>query len=234
MHFQVAVCIEHVELLGYRVDRHIRIKGNFQLSFLSVLGRNDDYTIGGHRTVNGSGGTIFQDFHGFDILRIDGVDVTRIPVDDVKRLIVTHSLDTTDFYRNACTCITSRFQNAYTGNFTLQCFGCAGSGTLHQIFRFHRRNGTGHITLLHRTVTYDYDFIQHFRIIFQCYFDVLLPVEGNFLGYITHIRDYHSCFGRDCQRKVAVNVGDATITGSFFQDTGTDKRFSFGIGYGTG
>ena len=75
------------------------------------------------------------------------------------------------------------------------------------------------------TVTYDYDFIQHFRIIFQCYFDVLLPVEGNFLGYITHIRDYHSCFGRDCQRKVAVNVGDATITGSFFQDTGTDKRF---------
>ena len=61
MHFQVAVCIEHVELLGYRVDRHIRIKGNFQLSFLSVLGRNDDYTIGGHRTVDGSGGTIFQE-----------------------------------------------------------------------------------------------------------------------------------------------------------------------------
>ena len=68
---------------GFQRDVTSIIYGN--LTLLTLLGSNQDYTVGSTATVNGSRSGVFQHGHALHVLRRHGIDVTLHTVDDDER-----------------------------------------------------------------------------------------------------------------------------------------------------
>ena len=130
--------IHHFQLVGNGSHAQVGVEVNVCFTFLTVLGSDDDYTVGSHRTVDSCGCTVFQYFHALDVLRIHVVNVAREAVDDVERLVAAERLYTANLYRYACACVTTGFHDVYTGNLALQGFGRVGRGTFGQFFGVYR------------------------------------------------------------------------------------------------
>ena len=160
MHLLIAFSIQEVEVLRYLSKAEVRTEINLSLALLTVLGCNQNHTVGSYRTIDGSGSTILQNLHRLDVLRVHAVDIAWETVHNIKRFIATGCLDTTNLDAHTGTGVTTTSQDVYTGYLTLQSLSWVGSSALSHLLGIDRRKSTGHITTLHGTVTYYYHFAQ--------------------------------------------------------------------------
>ena len=79
-----------------------------RLVFLTILGSNDNDTIGSTRTVDGTRRSILQNLDGLDIIRREVTDSGTHwhTVDDIKRSCATERTDTTNSHTRICTRLT--------------------------------------------------------------------------------------------------------------------------------
>ena len=141
----------------------------FPVRIRSTLGRNQDNSRSGPCSVNGSGRGILQDINRFHIVQIDGTDITpRKTIDDNQGR--TSGIDrshTTQLDSRSGIRATVVLQQQST-DLTLQGGRNIGSSNpFHHIICGKRSHGTGHLFLLHGSVSYHNHLIQGFRIFGQ-------------------------------------------------------------------
>ena len=92
-------------LVNTKVTRVVHLQ---RLVFLTILGSDDNDTIGSTRTVDGTRRSILQNLDGLDIIRREVTDSGTHwhTVDDIKRSCATERTDTTNSHTRICTRLT--------------------------------------------------------------------------------------------------------------------------------
>ena len=194
-----------------------------------MLCRNQNNAIGCTCTIDGAGGSVLQYVDTFDVGRVQSIDIaTGHTIDNVDRSRITIRTGTTDIYLISITRLTGNSSNVHTGRLALQSAqGIRGIQFGHIIaLYFHRC--TGHQFLLLDTVTYYDYFFQHFRILGQGYFVMVLRTDNDFFGGIADERNHQRSSRFYFDREITVDVGNNTLRRTFNQHIGTNDR-SHGI-----
>ena len=98
--------------------------------------------------------------------------------------------------------------------------------TLHQVFTLQGTQGTAQVALLHRTITYDYDFIHHLEIFLHRNGYMRLTSHIDDLGLHTHTRHLDTCLTlRQSNTEVTIHVGNTSSTSAFHDNACTNQRF---------
>ena len=214
---------------------------------LSLLSGDDNDAVGGTRTIDGSGGGILQHGDVVDVSRIETCDaglvdvVYVIEIFDGGNLIALHrnavehpegflhSVDgggSTNAYLGWCTRCTCGRHRRKTCH---QCLVDVLDGTNRLVADFHFGNGGGEFAAVNLLITRDNNLaktlggsVQRHVIL------VLIGLQGDGLGFITHITDgYLLDGGKDGEGEMAVHIGHSAFGGAFTHgDVCTDKWFS--------
>ena len=126
-----------------------------RLVFLTILGCDDNDTIGSTGTVDGTCRSILQNLDGLDIIWREVTDSGTHwhTVDDIERSRATEGADTTDTYARVSTRLTVGC-NLHTSHLTFEHGRDVGVRYLLHLLSVHNRYGTGKVSLLLRTITY--------------------------------------------------------------------------------
>ena len=97
-HLSVLLGIEHFHLVGVGLYGNAGVEVNLNLAFLTLLGGDDDHTVGSTRTVDTGRGGILQHLDALDVVTIQFVHarLRGHTVDDVQRVVVVQRTHTTD------------------------------------------------------------------------------------------------------------------------------------------
>ena len=97
--FHILACVQQFRFLGYLLPAIITIIGNLNLTFFSLTGSDQDYTVSSTGTVNRSRSSIFQDIDRFDIRWVQHIDIASgYTVNYIQRCRGTDSTHTTYIY----------------------------------------------------------------------------------------------------------------------------------------
>ena len=163
-----------LQLFGKLLEGVVAFVGHFGFADLSLAGGDEYYTVGGAATVDGSGRSVLQNLHRYDVRWVDGTEYTTVTVivtrygytvDDVERFVAVQGVDATDTDGDTATRSTGVLRYLYTGGASLQSLVERGDYGFFQFVTRHADHGTGQVTAFHRTVTYNYYFVQHFVVL---------------------------------------------------------------------
>ena len=113
---------------------------------LAAAGRDHDHAVTGFGTVDGGGSTILQDFHRFNIVRVDTRDgVGTATVHDVERVGGTVGGDTTNLDARRGARTGGAGEHLDTGGLALEGGFRRGDGTVLDILGLHLGDRTGHV-----------------------------------------------------------------------------------------
>ena len=156
----------HFTLIHGGGNRSVEI--DFDLSFLSLFGSNDDHAVRCTRTVDRSGCGIFQNLNGFNIITIQFVHTGfgRNTVDYIKRVVIVQRTDTADTYGSRSTRITIG-GDVHSGDTSLKGFHRIVFTLLLDFVYFYYRNSTCQVGFTLCSITCYDNFIYHLGIFFQ-------------------------------------------------------------------
>ena len=158
----------HIKFLQDVIYSYIRIVSNVGFTFCTILGSNDDDTIGSLGTIDGCSCSITEHIYTLNIIRSNHRYIhTRNTIYDIIWLhgrTFAKRRRTTERNTWRTTWITCS-SNYQTSNLTLQHLTRIGKHPLVQVFRTNGSNRRSQILTAHRTITYNYDLIQG-RIVF--------------------------------------------------------------------
>ena len=118
-HFEL-LCISQANAVCNLFPTHRTINADLSLTFFRFLSSNDNNTISTTYTKNSQGRRVFQDFHRFNILWIQEVDVVvKQSVNYIQRFVTIDRVGTAYADFRVFTC-PAGVDNLYTGHFTLQ------------------------------------------------------------------------------------------------------------------
>ena len=147
-------------------------------------------------------------------------------IHDVKRLRRSRErVGTTYHDTHTTTRSTIALVNLHTGHLTLHTMGQVKRTTLHQVFTLQGTQGTTQVALLHRTITYDYDFIHHLGIFLHRNGYLRLTSHIDDLGLHTHTRHLDTCLTFwQSNGEVSVHIGNSSSTSAFHDNACTNQR----------
>ena len=198
------------------------VVGDVGGAFLAGLGGDEHDTVTGLRAVDGGGGGVLQDLHGFDHRRIQVLDVVHLQtIDDEERSDVTGVRGiTTDADVGTGTRSTGGVDDLDTGGLTLEGSGGVGDGTVLQVFGTDRSHGAGEVALALDTVT-DHDrLLQEFSVFLEGDVEHGLVHRGEGLIGITDAGDVDVGACGDVETESTVSVGHSTNGGVADNDDG--------------
>ena len=153
-----------VDILLNLVDTEVAFVVHLQrLLFLTALGRDDNHTIGGTRTIDSTCRSVLQHLDGLNIVRreIANRGTHGHAVDDIQRSLVSvQGTDTTDTNQWVGTGLSVR-GNLHTGYLTFQHRGDIGVRHALQLIGIHNRYRTGQVGLLLNTITHNDHLVEH-------------------------------------------------------------------------
>ena len=208
-----------------------------QPSAAALLGGDDDDTVRGTRTVDGRGGSIFQDGHALDIVRVDE-----------REEVAAVAADATRFQGYAIQynerVVGGRQGGAATdADGAASCGRATGAHDLHaahlavdellgrgyqsgvEVIALHVGHRAGQVALTGGTIADDHYVAQHLRIGLQFYENLAIGRYGYRYGGITHVRNlqfFH--FGGHLQHEVSIQVGNHAGRSSLYRHTGSNQR----------
>ena len=141
----VLLGVHHLRSLAQALGRELVRIGDLAVAFTAAGGDHHN-TVTGFSTVNSSGSSILQHFHGFDIVRVDtGDGVGETAVHNVQRVGVVVGGDTTDTDGRAATRSCRGSEGLHTGGLTAEGLLRAGNGTVHNVLGLHLRDSAGDV-----------------------------------------------------------------------------------------
>ena len=219
--------IQHLHAVYIGLGGHAGVKVHFYLTILAALGGDDDNTVGGAATVNGSGSGVFQDLDGLDVVTVEFMHagLGGDTVDDVQRVVVVEGSHTTDPDGGSAGRATVR-TDIHSGNTALQGFDGVVLVLFGQIVGVHRGDGTGEIGLALDRITGYHHFIQQLGVFVHDHGH--LRLGGKFKGGITDGREDQDGAFLHGDGEVAVEVCDGTVVRTFFLDRGANDAVAVG------
>ena len=196
----------------------------------TLLGGHEDDTVGAAGTVDGGCGGVLQDLDGLDVVRVEVVDRTAHhgdAVHDIQRRggggegALAADVHGTDLTR------TLVGADIHTGCAALEGFEDVVGRALGQFLGTDGDHGTGHVALLHGTVTDGHGLFEEEVVVIEG--DGHVGSGADLLGHVADAGDLEGRAGSDAKLEVAVDVGDDTVGGAGDIDRSSDNRFSLGI-----
>ena len=229
---QVISCT-HIIFLQNIVKGYITVIGYIGSFLRTLLGGNDDNTIGSLRTIDGCCRSITKHVNRLDIFwRYNRNINSRDSIHYIVRRhgTRTESRSTTKGNGRRTVRIGSR-RNHQTRNLTLKHLTWVCEHTLVQIFCLHGSNRRGDILTAHRTITYNYDLIQGRIIFLQNNLTVRTSLYR--LRCKSNVRELQLRPRLHIQGIVTIYIGNRTIVSTYLHDAYANKRFAIGIFHGT-
>ena len=137
---------------------------------MTLLGRNQDDTVGRTCAVDGRGARIFQDVDGFDVVRVEVVHPgclgLRDSVDHDQRRVVAYRVDAADgeVHLVAARWVVVACLDNQVGRRSLKGLLDVGDRPVRQVFPVYGGNGRGDVTPCRRSVADDDYFVQVTRV----------------------------------------------------------------------
>ena len=224
---------QYIHILIYIAYCHVSViveGGTGGTVSTSLLGSDDDDTIGSTRTVNSCGRSILQYCKGSNVIRIDSTDrciAHRYSINNNQRIIIRRQRGShTDTDGTTATRCTIARYYIHTGNFTYQSIFSSQLLTFVQFIRFHGQQRSGHIAFLHLSIADDYYFVQQFAVFLHGNYNERFICHGDFLSFIPDAGDGKHISGSRLQCKIAVHIGDSTYRSTFNKNVSSDDRFT--------
>ena len=217
--------VHHLRGLAEALGRQLIGIADLALA-LAFAGGDHHHAVTGLSTVDGGGGTVLQDLHRLDVVRVDAGDGTgESTVHHIQRVGVVVGGNTADTDSRRGTRAGGRSEGLHTGGLALQGGLRRGDRTVGDIFRFDLGDSAGDVGFLLDTVTHDDGFLEHFGVGEQ------LDVEGH--GLFGHeglcleadVRELDDGTCRDGDGIHTVEVGGHAVRGSLLDDADTHERF---------
>ena len=226
--------VEHLHAVHVGLCSDAGVEVHFYLAVLAPLGGDDDHTVGGAATVNGSGGGVFQHLDALNIVTVEFMHAGLgwYTVDDVQRVVVVQGADTTDAH-GGCTGRGTVGRDVHARDTSLEGFHGVVLVLLGQVFRIHGGDGAGEVGLALNGITGDHHFIQKLGVFIHHHRH--LRLGGEFQRGVTDRGEDQdgSFFHREGE--VAVKVRCCTVGGTLFHDCGANDTVAVGRrGYHTG
>ena len=216
LNFHVLLSSQHLWKSVYIRNTDVSIVADLELTFLTLLGGNEDNTISSGRTIDGTRSGILQNVDTFDVGRVQVVDVTCYTVNNIKRSGVAVSTGTTDRNLETITWLTRVGLDVNTRSLALESTQCLSGVQFSDIFTLYFYSSTCNEFLLLDTVTYYYHFVQTFGIFLQCNLIILSTTYSDFFYFITNVRDVQSSTRLHVQCELTVQISDSTIACTLF------------------
>ena len=208
--------------------RKLRAIGQFHFAIRirSALRSDQDHTGSGTRTVDSAGRTILQHVDRLDILLRKRADIaTGEAVDnDQGRLTGVNGCHTAQL-EGSFSVGTTQVVHHQTTDLSLQGRRDIRSAhTHHQVVCLDRGDGTRHLLLVHRAVTYHDYLVQFLRVLLQGHADQTATTYRHLFRNVADIRHLEdSVCGHILQYNYATHVGHTTVGRSFHQHVRTDQ-----------
>ena len=226
----VLVGIHHVVgVAGYPVYAEVAFVVDLQgLVFLTVLGGDDDHTVSGTRTVDGTCRCVFEHLNGFNVVRREVADGGSHghTVDNVERSGAAERTDTTNAHRGVGTGLTVG-GDLHTRHLTFEHGGDVGVGNAFQLLGVHNRYRTGEVGLLLSTVTHHNHLVEH--VVVGCQLNLAkvgAAVHGHFHFLVTDVADNKGAVAGNIYREVTIEVGNNSRLRALHLDGGTNEGLS--------
>ena len=151
---------KHLRHSIYVSPTYVTIVRYLNLTLLTLLGSYKDNTIGCGRTIDGTRCGILQDVDTLDVGRVQVIDITCYPINNIKRSCVAVGTGTTDRNLKAITRLTGSRLNVNTRSLALQ--GAQHLCGIHllNIITLYLNSRTGNELFLLNTITYNNDLIK--------------------------------------------------------------------------
>ena len=224
----------------------------------TLLGGDDDSTVGSVGTVQGSGGGALQDGHRLDVFRVDivttggevhtiavhsvvdgevrlgteGVVVDGNTIHNIQRLVVTgDGGGRTQNHGSGGTRSTTGRGDGHTGDTALESIYEALTARLGNFLGLHAldRSTYGTSHTFHTELGGNRGFLQALRILIQRYADVGATSDGNFLVCIAERSKAQRCIGGDIDGIITINIGSDTGLCPLDQNASTHDGLSVRI-----
>ena len=171
--------VHKLKILGHGLYTGLGVEVDVHAAGLAALGGDDDDTVGTLDTIDSGCGSILQDVHGLDIVRVDGgqcvlgtasrLCVDEHAVDDDHRFVGrVDGVDTTDADGRTAARHTGVLRHLHTGRAALEYLVGGGGDGLGDSVRSHGRYGSGKVALLDGCVADGYCFFEEGAVVGHC------------------------------------------------------------------
>ena len=209
--------------LGVQVARGI---GDARIALASILGGDDDHTVGGSGSVDGARGCILQDVHRLDVARVDVVDVAELhTVHDVERGVVPVGADAADEDALPGSRLAAGFVDDQTGGKAFQRGRHVRHGNAFDVLGGDLGDGAGGDLLLLSAISDHDDLVHQLGVDGEGHPDGGCVLHGKGLGHVAD--EAHLEGGGQCihpQSECAVGPSAGGIGGAILDDGGPDER----------
>ena len=222
----IAVLTAHLTHLDVLLARHHRIldglleggvgvEGHLRsLALDTLVGGDEDDTVGAAGTVDGGGGGVLEDVHALDVTRGDVGEGSheRHAVEDDERVVGggqgTLAADA-DLHRG--TRLGVRLGHLDTGDAAFEGAGDITGGNRAEVITAHGGDGAGHILAAGRTVT-DHDRgFQLLGVIFEDDVDLAAGLDGNLHGGVAHAGNLEGRGRAGLEGIRTIDTGDGAV-----------------------
>ena len=188
--FHVFLGIHHVGHLGDVLAADVAVIRERGAAFLALFGGDQHDTVRSTGTVDGGRGGVLQNVDGFDIVGVQGIDVTAgHAVDDVERLGVTDSADTTDIDFVSTSRLTGALGDGDTRALALEGGDRGGRAEFGEFVTLYLDGRAGDEFLLLDTVTDDDRLVQLVEFRIERDIDRSTALNGNLLFGVSQDSD---------------------------------------------
>ena len=231
--FDVAVAVPELRGVVLLDEGDGTLEGDHRLAYLALLGGDHDGAVRSLGAVGGQGGGVLHHAHRLDGV---GVDVHQTAFedhavqDDQRHAAAGDGLLAADLHARA------RTGDAGLGDLD------AGGHAAEEIHRVRlrrvrdrrvsdldRRDGSGEVLTLDRTVADDHGFFEHFGVLFQDDVETGLVSHGNRLGNVADGGDFEDGVCGHAQGEVAVDIRHRAGGRAPDDDSYADERFAVGV-----
>ena len=232
----------HVGELG---DTDLTGIGDGGLAAAAFFGGDEDDAVRGAGTVQGSGGRVLQDGHGFNVFRVDGVEDTEASVagtdvaggrridddtvNDIERLGGSgNGAYATDLDVGSGTWVAVIGGDTDTGDLADEALVQRFIGHARDLVALDLGRGAGEGCAGSGTVGNDDDVVEEFGIRLEFDVDDTAAVHGLCDGDITDGGEFKRAADGDIQFIAAVAIGGSTRQGAPYQNGGSRDSFAGG------
>ena len=204
------------------------------VALATLLGSNEDYTVCCTCTIDGCRRSILQNRDRLNVFWIHEVGIHLNVINQYQWATAVQRRVTTDIVARAGTRSTTTVHRyVQVRNNTLKTLSDVGDRTVFQYLTIHVGNSTREVYLLLCTITYDNDFFQAVSILSKSNVEAF-SVPLDFTVHATNIRDNDCCtLAYTRKGKIAVQIGNGSILGTFHWYRSTNNRFTGSILYHT-
>ena len=224
-----------VEQVGHLIDvlpAGVTVVGYLRLSLMALLGRDENDTVGGARTVDGGRSSILEHVHALNVGRVEIVKVALHAVDEHERLRAARGAYTSYIYFITAARHTRRLRELHARRTALQGGKRIDSAKLGYLVALHLHGSTGDKLFLLHAIANDHHIVERMGIVLQRDRQGL-TADTHILRLRSYITDVQHSTLRRVNGEVAIDVGHCSLFCRLILHSGSDDGLTLAVDHST-